>query len=97
MKLFLSRLGSYLAILFAGVIAGMVAAIRLLSKPQDVKIHAENYIAEQSQKIGKLKQRGDGNLQQSAATTEFKSGKQKRLARRLARKQNSLGDELSKE
>lgn len=49
----------YLGIFFAGAFAS-ITMVLFTQKPQTV-INAETYIAEQNQKIGKIKQKGKGN------------------------------------
>lgn len=51
----------YIGIFFAGAFAAMTMVF-FTQKPQTV-INAETYIAEQNQKIGKIKQKGEGNQQ----------------------------------
>ena len=52
---------SYVGIFFAGAFATMTMVF-FTQKPQTV-INAETYIEEQSQKIGKIKQKGKANNQ----------------------------------
>ena len=93
---FFSNLWKYLAFLFAGIIAGMVAAIKLIEKPSILNVSAENFIAEQTQKIGKIKQKGEGNSQDISLPSVLPTRKERRLARRSGRrelrlKKNSAG------
>jgi hypothetical protein len=87
----MSKIWSYTTIFFAGAFVAMVMVF-LKQKPQTV-ISAETYIEDQEQKIGKIKQKGQGNAQeaaldQAAATTEqsSKTKKESRKAKRLSRK-----------
>ena len=82
-----------MALLFAGIIAGLVAAIKLIEKPTVLNVAADTFVAEQTQQIGKLKQRGDGNLQDISLPTQIPTRKEKRLARRAARREQRLKKE----
>lgn len=75
----------------------MVAAIKLIEKPSILNVKTDNFIAEQSQKIGKLKQRGEGNLEDVSLPTEVPSRKEKRLFRRAAKRELRLKRETEKE
>lgn len=79
----MSKIWSYIAIFFAGAFSAM-AMVFFKQKPQTV-INAESYIAEQQQKVGKIKQKGEGNLQ-SVELEQTLSKKEIRKARRAARK-----------
>ena len=68
---------------FAGAFAAMVMVF-LKQKPQTV-VNAETYIAEQEQKIGKIKQKGQGNTQEVEQDQEL-SRKEKRALRKAERK-----------
>lgn len=94
---FFSSIWKYLAFLFAGIIAGMVAAIELTEKPSIVNVSAESFIAEQTQKIGKLKQRGEGNSQDMSLLPEVPTRMAKRLARRAARRELRLKKDTGQE
>ena len=87
MKIFFLNIWKYLALLFAGIIAGLVATIKLIEKPTVLNVAADTFVAEQTQQIGKLKQRGDGNLQDISLPTQIPTRKEKRLARRAARRE----------
>lgn len=90
MKTFFSNIWKYLALLAFGAIAGIIAGIKLIGKPSVSIINAENYIAEQFQKVGKLKQRGEGNSQQidlEPVNRGISSGRQKRISKRKARRE----------
>ena len=65
----------------------MVAAIKLIEKPSVVNVAADTFVAQQTQQIGKLKQRGDGNSQELSLPLEVPTRKEKRLARRAARRE----------
>ena len=97
MKIFFLNIWKYLALLFAGMIAGMVAAIKLIEKPSVVNVLADTFVAEQTQQIGKLKQRGEGNLLDVSQPTEMPTRKEKRLARRAARRELRLKKETQLE
>lgn len=68
---------------FAGAFAAMVMVF-LKQKPQTV-VNAETYIAEQQQKIGKIKQKGQGNTQE-VDQDQKQSKKEIRKARKTERK-----------
>lgn len=42
---FFSNLWKYLALLFAGIIAGIVAAIKLIEKPSVLNVETDTFIA----------------------------------------------------
>ena len=97
MKIFFLNIWKYLALLFAGIIAGMVAAIKLIEKPTVLNVEADTFIAQQTQQIGKLKQRGEGNSQELSQLPEVPTRKEKRLNRRAARRESRLKKETEKE
>jgi len=97
MKIFFLNIWKYLALLFAGIIAGMVAAIKLIEKPTVLNVAADTFVAQQTQQIGKLKQRGEGNSQELSQTPEVPTRKEKRLARRAARRELRLKKETQLE
>jgi len=92
MKIF-SNIWKYLTFLLAGLTAGMVAAIKMIDKPSVLNVSAENFVAEQTQKIGKLKQRGEGNSQDVSMPPELPARKERRLARRATRRESRLKKE----
>ena len=55
----MKNIWKYLGIFFAGAFASLTMVF-FTQKPQTV-INTETYIAEQNQKIGKIKQKGKGN------------------------------------
>jgi len=73
----------YIGIFFAGAFATMTMVF-FTQKPQTV-IQAETYIAEQNQKIGKIKQKGKSNKQDVEVTQKL-TGKEKRQAKRAKQK-----------
>ncbi|WP_299576713.1 hypothetical protein [uncultured Sunxiuqinia sp.] len=92
----MKNLWKYLTILFAGMIAGIVAAIRLLD-PRT--INTSSYVEKQSQetKIGKVKQKnGTDNLQKvtqdpaldNSGLTRADVRRQRREKRKAKRKRN---------
>jgi hypothetical protein len=87
MKIFFLNIWKYLALLFAGIIAGMVTAIKLIEKPSVLNVTADSFVAQQNQRIGKIKQGGEGNSQDTSALPEFPTRKAKRLVRRAARRE----------
>ena len=97
MKIFFSKIWKYLTFLFAGIAAGMVAAIKLIEKSTVLNVAADTFVAEQNQKIGKIKQRGDGNLLDTSMLPEVPSRKEKRLARRSAKRELRLKKETEPE
>lgn len=94
---FFSNCWKYLAFLFAGVVAGMVAAIKLIEKPTVLNVAADTFVAEQTLKIGKIKQRGECNSLDTSLLPEIPSRKEKRLARRAARRELRLEKETKPE
>jgi hypothetical protein len=97
MKIFFSSIWKFLAFLFAGIAAGMVAAIKLIEKPSILNVAADNFVAEQSQKIGKIKQRGEGNSLDTSLLPEIPTRREKRIARRAARRELRLEKETQME
>ena len=87
---FLSNLWKYMAVLLAGVITGMVAAIKLIEKPSVLNVSTQSFIAQQTRKIGKLKQRGEGNSQDVFLLSEVPTRKEKRMTRRAERCEKRL-------
>lgn len=82
----MSKIWSYIAIFFAGVTAGFMVLTRI--KKTDTVINAETYVDDQVQKIGKIKQKGQGNkqdvqLEQKLTRKEIR--KQKKLSRKTKR------------
>jgi hypothetical protein len=97
MNIFFSNIWKYLALLFAGIAAGMIAAIRLIEKPTVLNVAAETFVAEQTQRIGKIKQRGAGNSLDTNLLPEIPTRKEKRIARRAARREFRLDKETQME
>jgi len=97
MKIFFSNTWKYLAFLFAGLAAGMFAAIKLIEKPSILNVAADTFVAEQTQKIGKIKQRGEGNFLDTNLLPEIPIRKEKRLVRRAVRREFRLEKEIQME
>ena len=97
MKIFFSSIWKYLAFLFAGIAAGIIAAIKLIEKPSVLNVAADTFVAEQTQKIGKIKQRGECNSLDANLLPEIPTRKEKRLARRAARRELRLEKETQME
>ncbi len=85
-------LWKYISLFFAGIIGGLVAAIKILDPKTEIT--ASTYVKEQNQEttISKVKNKGDGTTQnvtqspnQSASDTKL-SRKEKRLKRKEKRK-----------
>ena len=93
----MKKIWSYVAILFAGIIGGLVAAIKLLDPK--TTINATNYMEEQNQetKIGKIKQKkGEDNLQSvTQAPEQTLSRKERRKLRRQKKKERKQKSVLS--
>ena len=70
-----------ISVFLAGMVAGLLVFLRL--KQHDVT--AETYIREQELKVGKIKQRGEGN--QQTVQLQQKSRKKLREQRRKIRKE----------
>lgn len=70
-------------IFFIGAFSSLLMVF-LTKKPQ-VVINAETYIEKQNQEIGKIKQKGKGNIQETEITQKL-TGKQKREERQTNRK-----------
>ena len=97
MKIFFSNIWKYLAFLFAGIAAGMVAAIKLIEKPSVLNVDTDTFVAEQTQKIGKIKQRGEGNSLDTSLLPEIPTRREKRIARRAAKRELRLKKEIKPE
>ena len=97
MKIFFLNIWKYLAFLFAGIIAGIIAAIKLIEKPTVLNVNADTFVAEQTQKIGKIKQKGEGNSQDIFLLPAIPTRREKRLARRAARRELRLEKETKPE
>lgn len=74
-----------IAIFLGGILTGFLILIRV-KKPNTV-INTETYIDEQEQKIGKIKQKGQGNRQEVEQDQEQPTRKQLRKQKRAVRKQ----------
>ena len=85
MKILLDKIWKYIAVFFAGVIAALVYSIRGFH--DQTIINTDTFIASQQQKVGKLKQRGEGNTQDVSQFPVTPSEKEKRLARRALRRE----------
>ncbi|HAH24944.1 MAG TPA: hypothetical protein DCL77_14520 [Prolixibacteraceae bacterium] len=94
MKAFFGNIWKYLAVFFAGVIAALVYAMdhyKPAPGPVETTINTTSYVANQEQNIGKLKQRGDGNVQdvtQPVVELTRKELRQERRAKRKAERQS---------
>ena len=87
---FFSNCWKYLAFLFAGIIAGMVAAIKLIEKPSVLNVSTDTFVAEQTRKIGKIKQRGAGNICKLPLPEIDSTRKEFRKSVRAARRERRL-------
>ncbi|MBV5313593.1 MAG: hypothetical protein JZU47_09880 [Prolixibacteraceae bacterium] len=87
MKNFFSTIWKYIAFLFGGIVLGMVAAIKLIAKPSVLNVMSDTFIAAQTQRIGKLKQKGEGNLLDTSASPKAPNRKERRIARRTERRE----------
>ena len=85
MKIFFSKIWKYLAVFLAGVITALVYSIRQFH--DQTIINADTFIASQEQKIGKLKQRGEGNSQDASQLPLIPNRKEKRIARRNSKRE----------
>ena len=96
MKTFFGNIWKYLAIFFAGVIAALVYAMKHMRPVETTNVTAGTYVASQEQKIGKMKQRGDGNTQDASVAPAVSERKLKRMERRAKRKalRQSQGTEM---
>jgi hypothetical protein len=88
MKICLEKIWKYIAVFFAGVIAALVYSIRQFH--DQTIINTDSFIASQEQKIGKLKQRGEGNTQNVSLLHGLPSRKERRLVRRSERRELRL-------
>jgi len=97
MKIFFSNIWKYLAFFFAGIAAGIIAAIKLIEKPSVLNVDTDTFVAEQNQKIGKIKQRGEGNSLDTNLLPEIPTRREKRIARRTARREFRMEKETQME
>ncbi len=97
MKAFFSGLWKTIALLALGALSGILVVLKLGIKPSVITINAENFIAEQTQRIGKLKQRGQGNQQEAVQLPLTLSRKEKRLVRRASRREQRLNRATAQE
>ena len=95
MKIFFSKIWQYLAVFLAGVITALVYSIRQFH--DQTIINADTFIASQEQKIGKLKQRGEGNAQEAFIPSINPDRKQKRIARRNSKRELKQKKDTQKE
>jgi len=95
MKIFFSNCWKYIAVFFAGVITALVYSIRQFH--DQTIINADTFIASQQQKVGKLKQRGEGNSQDASLLPLIPTRKDKRLARRATKRELRLKKETEME
>ena len=79
----MKKIWPYISMFFAGAFVAM-AMVFFKQKPQTV-INAETYIKDQEQKVGKIKQKGEGNGQQVQLEQKL-SRKEKRASRKAKRK-----------
>ena len=86
-----------MAFLFAGIAAGIIAGIKLIEKPSVLNVNTDTFVAEQTQKIGKIKQRGEGNSLDTNLLPEIPTRREKRIARRAARREFRLEKETQME
>lgn len=85
MKILLKNIWKYIAVFFAGIITALVYSIRQFH--DQTIINADTFIASQQQRVGKLKQRGEGNSQDVSQLPANPTRKEKRLARRALRQE----------
>jgi hypothetical protein len=97
MKNLFSEIYKWAVIFLVGILVGLVAAIKMIDKSSITNIQTGTYVAGLEQKIGKLKQRGEGNVQEIVLLPELSNRKLKRLARRAERRERRLNDETEKE
>ncbi len=98
MRNIFASIWKWTAVFLAGILAGLIAAIRLLDKSKITNIQTGIYVAGLEQRIGKLKQRGEGNVQETVLIPQFpETRKEKRLARRAERRERSLNEETENE
>ena len=102
MKIFFSNIWKYIALLFAGLIGGLVLAMKQFKPTQNIT--ADQYIGEQSSEIqiGKIKQKGENLdmktlLPDTEALTPRQIRRNRRAERRAARKVAALEKETEKE
>ncbi|HAQ18617.1 MAG TPA: hypothetical protein DCR40_05195 [Prolixibacteraceae bacterium] len=95
MKIFFIKIWKYIAVFFAGIITALVYSIRQFH--DQTIIIADTFIASQQQKVGKLKQRGEGNSQNVSMIPKILTRKDKRLARRAAKRELRLTKETQHE
>ncbi len=99
---FFSNIWKFLAFLFAGVVGGLVLAMKQFKPTQNIS--TDQYIGEQSSEIqiGKIKQKGENLdmktlLPDQEILTPRQIRRNRRAERRAARKAASLEKETEKE
>jgi len=95
MKIFFSNIWKYTTVFFAGVIAALVYSFRQFH--DQTIINADTFIASQQQKVGKLKQRGEGNDLDVLLPGTIPTRKEKRIARRAAKRELQLSKDTQLE
>jgi len=102
MKIFFSNIWKYLTFIIAGVVGGLILAMKQLKPTQN--INTDQYIGEQSQetRIGKIKQKGENlNMKTFLPDNEILTPRQirrnRRAERREARKATAFEKETEKE
>lgn len=93
MKQLFASIWKYLVIFFAGAITALVWAMKQV-KPNQPAINADTYIANQQQNIGKLKQRGEGNMQDMAQLPQ--TPRERRKERRARRREERSKSQTEK-
>lgn len=73
-----------IAVFFGGIITGFLIFTKI-KKPGTV-IHADTYINEQMQKIGKIKQKGQGNQQEVEVVLRVPTKEELRKSKQTSRK-----------
>jgi hypothetical protein len=95
MKIFFSNCWKYIAVFFAGIITALVYAFRQFH--DQTIINADTFVASQMQKVGKLKQRGEENSLDVSLADKIPTRKEKRIARRAAKRKIQLSKETQLE
>ena len=97
MKLFFVNIWKYFALVLTGIVAGLVYAMNQIKPVQNVS--ATEFINQQSRdvSIGKIKQRGEGNSLDTSQLPEIPTRREKRIARRAARRELRLEKETQTE
>ncbi len=82
----MAKIKNYLLAFLSGAVLVLLWIVIYLLKNAKPVINAEQYIDQMEQRVGKIKQRGEGNSQVTDLHQELEQGTNKREIRRRIRK-----------